>query len=47
MYGVRGIAGDWRNYFDAQCIETFRSADAGRWNRLVVAMGYESGPDWR
>lgn len=42
----KGISGDWRNYFDPGCIAAFKTGQAGRWNRLLVAMGYESSLEW-
>ncbi|MFC1819414.1 sulfotransferase domain-containing protein [Thermodesulfobacteriota bacterium] len=43
----KGIVGDWKNYFDNhQCIEMFKNAQNGRWNRLLVKMGYEDTLDW-
>jgi Sulfotransferase domain len=42
----KGIVGDWRNYFDAACIEAFKTAQGGRWNDLLLEMGYEQTPDW-
>jgi Sulfotransferase domain len=42
----KGVVGDWRNHFDDECCEHFRQALDGRWNRLLIDMGYESAPDW-
>jgi hypothetical protein len=42
----KGVSGDWRNYFDASIREQFKTANDGRWNRLLVDMGYEEKPDW-
>jgi len=42
----KGIVGDWQNYFDEECIEAFKTARDGQWNRLLVEMGYESDLDW-
>jgi hypothetical protein len=42
----KGIVGDWRNHFDQECIATFKTAREGRWNRLLVEMGYENTLHW-
>lgn len=42
----KGIAGDWKNYFDQESVELFKTSQGGRWNRLLVEMGYESTVDW-
>jgi hypothetical protein len=42
----KGVAGDWVNHFDDRCRERFKVALDGRWNRLLVDMGYEDTPDW-
>lgn len=42
----KGISGDWKNYFDSGCVSAFKEAYDGRWNRLLVEMGYESTLDW-
>lgn len=42
----KGIPGDWRNYFDQELKDFFKSAADGRWNSLLVEMKYEPGPDW-
>jgi len=42
----KGIVGDWRNYFDNKCLAAFRTGMDGRWNSLLVEMGYENSLDW-
>jgi hypothetical protein len=42
----KGIAGDWRNHFDAEGAKAFREAAGGRWNRLLLELGYERDSDW-
>ncbi|MFC2088646.1 sulfotransferase domain-containing protein [Calditrichota bacterium] len=42
----KGIIGDWKNYFDQDLIECFKTAQNGRWNSLLVKMGYERDIDW-
>jgi hypothetical protein len=42
----KGIIGDWRNYFDDDCVAAFKAAKSGRWNHLLVDMGYEKALDW-
>jgi len=38
----KGIVGDWKNYFDAECVSTFKAAYNGRWNKLLIELGYEN-----
>lgn len=42
----KGIVGDWRNYFNKDCIAAFKKEKAGYWNHLLVEMGYETNLDW-
>jgi hypothetical protein len=42
----KGVIGDWRNAFDAQSITAFKHSRNGRWNQLLLKMGYESTPEW-
>lgn len=42
----KGIAGDWRNHFNQVCLEVFQSHENGRWNNLLIEMGYERDPSW-
>jgi hypothetical protein len=42
----KGIINDWRNYFDQESVEVFKTAHGGRWNRLLLEMGYEKTLDW-
>lgn len=43
----KGVVGDWRNHFDESCIDDFKEKRDGRWNRLLVEMGYEESIDWQ
>jgi lipopolysaccharide transport system ATP-binding protein len=38
----KGIAGDWRNYFDDRLTETFKE----RYGDLLIATGHERNHDW-
>ncbi len=42
----KGIIGDWKNYFDQACITAFKTQKEGRWNTLLVEMGYEKHLNW-
>lgn len=42
----KGIAGDWRNYFDDEVKRTFKQSCGGEWNDLLVEMGYEKNIEW-
>ncbi|MCA9564734.1 MAG: sulfotransferase domain-containing protein, partial [Myxococcales bacterium] len=42
----KGTKGDWRNHFDQATVDRFKCADGGRWNRLLLDMGYEKSGDW-
>jgi len=42
----KGVVGDWRSYFNEDCVEAFKKEKAGRWNDLLVEMGYEANLDW-
>ncbi len=42
----KGIAGDWKNYFNESVKEAFKTAHNGRWNHNLVKLGYEQSPDW-
>jgi hypothetical protein len=42
----KGIAGDWRNVFTSAHVEEFKSCHGGRWNSLLIDMGYEERLDW-
>jgi len=42
----KGISGDWLNYFDEELVDYFKQANSGRWNRLLVNLGYEDSLDW-
>lgn len=38
----KGIAGDWRNYFEPVHIAEFKR----RYNDMLLELGYETDPDW-
>lgn len=42
----KGIVGDWENYFNQDCMEAFKNEREGRWNSLLVEMGYEKDFMW-
>lgn len=42
----KGIVGDWKNYYDEECIMMFKQGNKGRWNQMLVEMGYEKTLDW-
>jgi hypothetical protein len=42
----KGVVGDWRNYFNKDCVIAYKNEKERRWNRLLVEMGYESSLDW-
>lgn len=42
----KGIAGDWKNYFTDEIIILFKQALEGRWNNLLLELGYEIDGDW-
>ena len=42
----KGISGDWKNYFDSDCIKELKLVHGGAWNKLIVDLGYESSMDW-
>jgi hypothetical protein len=42
----KGIVGDWKNYFDQDCIVAFKTEQRGRWNSLLVEMSYEKMLNW-
>ena len=39
----KGVAGDWRNHFDAEHVEYFKS----HYNDVLITLGYEQHPDWQ
>ena len=39
----KGIAGDWRNYFEPVHIAEFKR----RYNDVLLKLGYETDPDWQ
>jgi hypothetical protein len=42
----KGISGDWKNYFNAECAFLFKNSKNGRWNNLLLKMGYEQDENW-
>jgi hypothetical protein len=42
----KGISGDWKNYFDRNCIRALKTEKGRRWNRLLLDMQYEQAEDW-
>ncbi|EMI56481.1 sulfotransferase domain-containing protein [Rhodopirellula sallentina] len=42
----KGIVGDWREKFEEEHIQHFKTALNGRWNKLLIQMGYEEVVDW-
>jgi len=42
----KGVAGDWKNYFGDEEKELFKTQCDGRWNKLLLALGYEQQDDW-
>jgi glycosyltransferase involved in cell wall biosynthesis len=42
----KGIIGDWKNYFSTKCIDAFKESCNGRWNTLLLEMGYENCEHW-
>jgi len=43
----KGAVGDWKNYFDRNISNSFKTARDGRWNAILLGLGYESEPDWQ
>ena len=39
----KGVAGDWKNYFDDKVKSVFKDA----YGHILVATGYESDMDWK
>lgn len=37
----KGIAGDWKHYFDDEVNQVFRTASSGRWHALTERLGYK------
>ena len=42
----KGVAGDWKEYFDKDLLDYFKKVHARRWNKLLVDLGYEQDLDW-
>ncbi len=42
----KGIIGDWKSSFDEQHVQLFKTAKDGRWNSLLMEMGYVNSLDW-
>jgi hypothetical protein len=43
----KGTAGDWKNHFDKALVDKFKSAQKGRWNKILLQLGYEKSADWQ
>lgn len=42
----KGVAGDWRSYFDDEVKKAFKQSCDGDWNELVIELGYEESLHW-
>lgn len=42
----KGVAGDWKNHFGKEEIELYKTVNNGRWNQLLVHLGYEESDNW-
>ena len=42
----KGVYGDWRNYFDDELKDLYKSACNGDWKDLLTELGYQSDNDW-
>lgn len=42
----KGIAGDWKNYFDDELKQIFKEECNGEWNRTLIKMNYENSSSW-
>lgn len=42
----KGIAGDWKNYFDEEVKKAFKYSCDGHWNELLLELGYEENREW-
>ena len=42
----KGISGDWKNYFDKDITNAFVTEMDGRWNKILVKLGYEDSINW-
>lgn len=42
----KGIIGDWKNYFDEDCVNAFKAAHGGKLQTLLVLLGYEKDDAW-
>ena len=43
----KGIIGDWKNYFDEECIQLFQNAHDNKWNKLLINLCYEKSFNWK
>ena len=42
----KGISGDWKNYFSDSLKQHFKSIHNGRWNEVLINLGYVSSIQW-
>ncbi|MCK5057839.1 MAG: sulfotransferase domain-containing protein [Candidatus Aminicenantes bacterium] len=42
----KGVVGDWQNHFSDEIIEFFVNHEKGKWNKLLVKLGYETNNEW-
>ena len=42
----KGIANDWKNYFDKDIKEYYKTIDEGKWQQLLIDLGYEKDSNW-
>ncbi len=42
----KGVAGDWKNYFGEEEKDLFKTQCNGRWNKLLLDLGYEKDENW-
>jgi hypothetical protein len=43
----KGTSGDWKNHFDDEVVAKFKTAQDGRWNKILLQLDYEKDPDWQ
>lgn len=42
----KGVAEDWKNHFDADCLKAFKYYGDGKLQELLVLLGYERDANW-
>ena len=42
----KGITGDWKNHFTTPVKDSFKDAQSGRWNDVLLKYGYETTVEW-